>query len=88
MAKPEAKVPTQAQRAHECPGAHTWVCFDLRGIVVFAKTAGGVRCVRDSAGKLKVDGQVVLGVQEASRQGLETVQEGGWLYAVDLDAKK
>ena len=32
---------------------------------------------------------VVPGLQEASRQGLENVQEGRiWLYAVDVDAKK
>jgi hypothetical protein len=53
-----------------------------------AKTASAVRCVRDSAGKLKVDGKSYPVCKKHHGKAWQLFRKGGWLYAVDLDAKK
>ncbi len=53
-----------------------------------AKTASAVRCVRDSAGKLKIDGKSYPVCKKHHGKEWKLFKKGGWLYAVDLDTKK
>ena len=53
-----------------------------------AKTAGAVRCVRDAAVKVKVDGKSYSVCKKHQGKAWKLFRKGGWLYAVDLDAKK
>jgi hypothetical protein len=53
-----------------------------------ARTAGAVRCACDSAGKVKVDGKSYSVCKKHRGKAWKLFRKGGWLYAVDLDAKK
>ena len=53
-----------------------------------AMTASAVRCVRNSAGKLKVDGKSYPVARSTTTRLGSCSKKSGWLYAVDLDAKK
>jgi hypothetical protein len=53
-----------------------------------AKTASVVRCVRDSAGKLKVDGKSYPVRKKHHGKDWNLFKKGGWLYVVDLDTKE
>jgi hypothetical protein len=53
-----------------------------------AKTAGAVRCTRDSSGKLAVDGKTFPVCKKHHDKTWTLFVKDGWLYSVNLNAKK
>jgi hypothetical protein len=53
-----------------------------------AKTASAERCARESAGKLKVDGKSFPVCKKHHAKAWDLFMKDGWLYAVNLNAKK
>ena len=52
------------------------------------KTAGAVRCARESTGKLEVDGKKYPVCKKHHGDAWNLFVKDGWLYAVNLKSKK